>query len=404
MGEILRLTEFIESLRGKKIAVVGVGISNMPLLRLLIDNGLDVSARDKNVVEIPGLERSKFGEGYLDCSGEDVVFRSPGVKPWELTLKDGAVLTSEMEAFFDICPCPIIGVTGSDGKTTTATLIAELLKAEGKTVRLGGNIGKPLLAEVQNIAPEDYAVAELSSFQLITMKKSPRIAVLTNITPNHLDWHRSFDEYASAKTNIFRFQKPGDRLVFDANSVSGLELKKVLSEHNRRHFATAIAALDGIVGADAVRQVADNFSGVEHRLEFVREFNGVRFYNDSIASSPDRTIAGLEAFDKKVILIAGGKDKGVPFDALGPVISERVKALVLTGPTAEPIFNAVRDCGCAAPSVQVIDDFDEAVLTAAGLAKPGDIVLLSPASTSFDRFKNFEERGRHFKEIVKSKL
>jgi UDP-N-acetylmuramoylalanine--D-glutamate ligase len=341
-----------------------------------------------------------YGSDYLLDLSADVIFRTPGIRPdvpeIAAAIAKGAVLTSEMEAFFELCPCPIIGVTGSDGKTTTASLIAALLEAEGKTVWLGGNIGTPLLDKVSAIAPTDYAVVELSSFQLMTFRVSPHIAVLTNITPNHLDWHHGFEEYAAAKTNIFRFQKPGDRLVFDANSVAELPLKHVLGEHNRRHFATALNALEGIVSADTAAKVAENFPGVPHRLEFIREHNGVKYYNDSIASSPDRTIAGLEAFDQKVILIAGGKDKGIPYDAIGPAIRERVKLLILNGPTSEKIRAATGD---TVPLVQC-ENLADAVIAANKAAIPGDIVLLSPASTSFDQFKNFEERGDAFRRIV----
>jgi UDP-N-acetylmuramoylalanine--D-glutamate ligase len=311
-------------------------------------------------------------------------------------LAKGAVLTSEMEVFFRLCPCPIIGVTGSDGKTTTASLIAALLEAEGHTVWLGGNIGTPLLDKIPLISPDDFAVVELSSFQLMTFTVSPHIAVLTNITPNHLDWHRSFEEYAAAKTNIFRFQKPGDRLIFDANSIANLPLKHVLGEHNKRHFATALNALEGIVSGNTAEQVAENFPGVPHRLEFIREVGGVKYYNDSIASSPDRTIAGLDAFDRKVILIAGGKDKGIPYDAIGPAIREKVKLLVLNGPTSEKIRAAA---GNSIALVQC-ENLADAVTAANKTAEPGDIVLLSPASTSFDQFKNFEERGDTFRRIV----
>jgi len=397
----LTLSAYIDTLKEKKVAVVGLGISNRPLLELLVQSGIDVSARDEKAVDVIGSPRTVFGDGYLDCRGEDVVFRSPGIMPRHILLSPGAVLTSEMELFFELCPCPIIGITGSDGKTTTSTLIAEMLKADGFTVHLGGNIGTPLLSIVDTIEPTSYAVVELSSFQLIGMKRSPHIAVITNISPNHLDKHSNYDEYIASKSNIYLRQRPGDRLIYGGNvAMSEIEPKLLLGEHNKINFSVAAEAVKGIVSESAIQRVADNFAGVEHRLELVRTLNGVRYYNDSIASSPSRTIAGLRSFDRKVILIAGGKDKGVPFDDLGEVISERVKALVLTGPTSEKILDAVRNCGCSAPAYRVLDRFDDAVRYAANIAVPGDIVVLSPASTSFDAFKNFEERGNKFKEIV----
>ncbi|MDR0858066.1 MAG: UDP-N-acetylmuramoyl-L-alanine--D-glutamate ligase [Oscillospiraceae bacterium] len=396
----MTISAWLQSLRGKRVAVLGYGISNRPLVTLLLSAGLNVCVRDRSVPgDLPDCE-TRFGADYLAELSEDVIFRSPGIRPDLPEIADalsrGALLTSEMEVFFRLCPCPVIGVTGSDGKTTTASLIAALLEADGKTVHLGGNIGTPLLDKVPLIAPEDYAVVELSSFQLMTFTESPHIAVLTNITPNHLDWHKNFDEYASAKTNIFRFQKPGDRLVFDANSVAGVPLKHVLGEHNRRHFATAVEALGGIISREAIARVAENFPGVPHRLEFIREVKGVKYYNDSIASSPDRTIAGLEAFGQRVILIAGGKDKGIPYDALGPALREKVKLLVLNGPTSEKIVTAA---GTSVPNKRC-GDLAEAVRAASEAAEAGDIVLLSPASTSFDQFRNFEERGEKFRELV----
>ncbi|MDR2531117.1 MAG: UDP-N-acetylmuramoyl-L-alanine--D-glutamate ligase, partial [Oscillospiraceae bacterium] len=269
------MNDYIAYLRTRRVAIVGAGISNLPLLKLLVTEGVDVSVRDKAPIELDA-PRSVIGDGYLDCSGEDVVFRSPGVRPWELTLSPGATLTSEMEAFFELCPCPIIAVTGSDGKTTTTTLIAELLRADGLTVHLGGNLGRPLLTEIPNMRKSDYAVVELSSFQLMTMRRSPHIAVITNVSPNHLDWHRSYDEYVAAKCNIFLWQRPGDRLIYGNAAVqSGVQPAKMLGEHNRVNFATAVEATRGLVSDSAIQSVAECFVGVEHRLEPVRELRGV---------------------------------------------------------------------------------------------------------------------------------
>ena len=378
-----------------------------------------------------------------------MIFRTPGMRPDlpQLTeaVQRGSVLTSEMEVFFDVCPCPKIAVTGSDGKTTTTTIIAELLKRAGKTVHLGGNIGHPLLAETGTMKPEDVAVLELSSFQLMTMARSPHIAVITNLAPNHLDVHKDFQEYINAKENIFTHQTGQDIAVFNADNPYTAEeasrapgrarlfsRKKELADgvflrgeaiiaryagaerqvmttsdiklpgvHNIENYLAAIAAVDGLVPDETIRDFAREFGGVEHRIELVRTRNGVRWYNDSIASSPSRTIAGLNSFPGKVILIAGGKDKGIPYDALGPVVNDHVKLLLLCGATAGVIRRAVEQSDNY-DGLEILDvaDYHEAVSIADRRAREGDVVILSPASTSFDRFANFMERGKVFKEIV----
>lgn len=443
---------YFNSLQGKKIAVLGLGVSNRPLVRLLLEFGCDVTGCDKTPrekldEEVLLLEREgcrlRVGEGYLDGVEADVVFRTPGMHPGnpaiEALRRRGAEITSEMEVFFEVAPCFIVAVTGSDGKTTTTTLIAEMLKAEGKTVWLGGNIGTPLLPLCREMKPEDYAVVELSSFQLMDMKRSPQRAVVTNLAPNHLDVHRDMEEYVQAKKNIFRFQNPGDLLVLNAdnaitasftgrgethffsrkdrtncvweeNGVIYRRGEKVLASeeilipgtHNVENYMAAIAAVDGLVRDETIRQVARNFGGVEHRIELVRVKDGVKFYNDSIASSPSRTIAGLRSFTRKVILIAGGYDKHIPYDVLGPEICAHVSKLFLCGATAGKIRSAVEQAeGTEKPEITDCGDFENAVRTAAAAAKAGDIVLMSPASASFDQFKNFMVRGECFKRIVK---
>ncbi|MCI6433563.1 MAG: UDP-N-acetylmuramoyl-L-alanine--D-glutamate ligase [Clostridiales bacterium] len=443
---------YFNSLQGKKIAVLGLGVSNRPLVRLLLEFGCDVTGCDKTPrekldEEVLLLEREgcrlRVGEGYLDGVEADVVFRTPGMHPGnpaiEALRRRGAEITSEMEVFFEVAPCFIVAVTGSDGKTTTTTLIAEMLKAEGKTVWLGGNIGTPLLPLCRQMKPEDYAVVELSSFQLMDMKRSPQRAVVTNLAPNHLDVHRDMEEYVQAKKNIFRFQNPGDLLVLNAdnaitasftgrgethffsrkdrtncvweeNGVIYRRGEKVLASeeilipgtHNVENYMAAIAAVDGLVRDETIRQVARNFGGVEHRIELVRVKDGVKFYNDSIASSPSRTIAGLRSFTQKVILIAGGYDKHIPYDVLGPEICAHVSKLFLCGATAGKIRSAVEQAeGTEKPEITDCGDFGNAVRTAAAAAKAGDIVLMSPASASFDQFKNFMVRGECFKRIVK---
>ena len=443
---------YFNSLQGKKIAVLGLGVSNRPLVRLLLEFGCDVTGCDKTPrekldEEVLLLEREgcrlRVGGGYLDGVEADVVFRTPGMHPGnpaiEALRRRGAEITSEMEVFFEVAPCFIVAVTGSDGKTTTTTLIAEMLKAEGKTVWLGGNIGTPLLPLCRQMKPEDYAVVELSSFQLMDMKRSPQRAVVTNLAPNHLDVHRDMEEYVQAKKNIFRFQNPGDLLVLNAdnaitasftgrgethffsrkdrtncvweeNGVISRRGEKVLASeeilipgtHNVENYMAAIAAVDGLVRDETICQVARNFGGVEHRIELVRVKDGVKFYNDSIASSPSRTIAGLRSFTQKVILIAGGYDKHIPYDVLGPEICAHVSKLFLCGATAGKIRAAVEQAeGTEKPEITDCGDFENAVRTAAAAAKGGDIVLMSPASASFDQFKNFMVRGECFKRIVK---
>ena len=458
----MTLREYIDRLRGKTVAVIGIGVSNTPLLRLLLREGIAVTACDRSDRAKLGalaeeLEAAgavlRLGDGYLQDLDQDVIFRTPGLRPdvpeLEAARARGSVITSEMEVFFQVCPCPIIAVTGSDGKTTTTTIIAELLRAAGHTVHVGGNIGHPLLAESDTIRPTDWAVLELSSFQLMTMTRSPHIAVLTNLAPNHLDVHKSMEEYVWAKENIFRHQQPGDIAVFNLDNAITRELSAhapgralyfsrqaepengvflrgdaVISRrdgherqimttedirlpgvHNVENYMAAIAAVDGLVPDETIRTFARTFNGVEHRIELVRTWRGVRFYNDSIASSPSRTIAGLRSFKEKVILIAGGYDKHIPFDVLGPEVVEHVKLLILCGATADKIRAAVEQAPGYRPGHPEILDvtpFQRAVETARDRAVPGDVVTLSPACAAFDQFKNFMERGKTFKSIVNS--
>ena len=449
---------YLASLQDKTVAVIGIGVSNQPLLRLLLDRGISVTACDKKSREALGVVaeqlealgcRLRLGEDYLKDLTEDVIFRTPGMRPDlpELTeaVARGSLLTSEMEVFLEVCPCPIVAVTGSDGKTTTTTIISELLKRAGKTVHVGGNIGHPLLAETGSMQPDDIAVLELSSFQLMTMTRSPHVAVITNLAPNHLDVHKDFQEYIDAKENIFTHQGPEDIAVFNADNLytaeeagravgrarlfsrktkpeDGVFLRgdaivarhdgrerqimttadiKLPGVHNVENYLAAIAAVDGMVGDETIRDFAREFGGVEHRIELIRTRNGVRWYNDSIASSPSRTIAGLNSFKEKVILIAGGKDKGISYDDLGPVVNEHVKLLLLCGATAGVIRRSVEQADNY-DGLEILDvqDYQEAVSVADSRAVEGDVVILSPASTSFDRFANFMERGRVFKDIV----
>ena len=448
-----RFTQYFHSLKDKRIAVLGLGVSNRPLVRLLLDfgcnvTGCDKTPREKLDGEVLELEKAgctlHVGENYLDGVEADVVFRTPGMHPAnpaiQALVSRGAQVTSEMEVFFEVCPCTILAVTGSDGKTTTTTLVSEMLKAEGKTVWLGGNIGTPLLPMVRQMQPSDFAVVELSSFQLMDMKRSPARAVITNLAPNHLDIHKDMAEYVQAKTNIFRYQDESGILILNADNPitaafrgNGKTLffsrqkeadvcladgvicrhgEKVLKTseilipgvHNVENYMAAIAMVNGLVSDETIRQVARTFGGVEHRIELVRVKDGVRFYNDSIASSPSRTIAGLRSFPEKVILIAGGYDKHIPYDVLGPEICAHVKKLFLGGATGEKIRQAVISCPEYDPKALEITDcgsFEPAVRAAAAAAKTGDVVLMSPASAAFDQFKNFMVRGDFYKKLVK---
>ena len=456
----MTLQGYIDEIKGKRIAVIGIGVSNTPLIELLLQNGCDVTACDKRSLEQMGElglrlqeqgAKLKLGEDYLEGLDQDLIFRTPGLMPFdphlEAARQRGSQITSEMEVFLSLCPCKVIAVTGSDGKTTTTTIISELLKAAGYRVHVGGNIGHPLLCETPEIRPEDIVVLELSSFQLHSMMCAPDVAVITNLTPNHLDKHKDFQDYIDAKRSIYLHQGPDGRLVLNADDphtdyyrsaapghvslfsnkqqvrqgtmlqdgwlcwVTEGKVQQILpaseiripGEHNVLNYLAAFEAVRGLVDAETCRQVARDFPGVAHRLELVRELRGVRYINDSIGSSPTRTIAGLHALKTAPIILCGGYDKHIPFDGLGEELCLHAKSVVLTGHTAEKI----RDAILAAPSYAehpvpfvMVEDFREAVLTASRMAGAGDIVLLSPACASFDHFKNFEERGNTFKNIV----
>ena len=449
------LEQYFTALQGKRIAVLGLGVSNRPLVKLMLRYGCTVVGCDRTprekldaqVLELESLGCTlKLGDTYLDDLQADLVFRTPGMHPGNPALvalrEKGAKVTSEMEVFFSLCPCTTIAVTGSDGKTTTTTLISEMLKAAGKTVWLGGNIGTPLLPLVDEMEEDHFAVVELSSFQLMDMTHSAHIAVVTNLAPNHLDVHKDMDEYVDAKKNIFKFQGKEDKLILNLDNAitasftgngstrwfsrlgktdngicmdgdflcrDGVKIldKKTIAipgEHNVENYMAAILAVEGLVDDETIRHVAESFGGVEHRIELVRIKDGVRYYNDSIASSPSRTIAGLKSFTQKVCLIAGGYDKHIPYDVLGPYICRGVKRLYLGGATGNLIRQAVENCPEYDPeTLKIVDcgDFTSAVMAAAKDAQSGDIVLMSPASAAFDQFKNFMERGKYFKKLVK---
>lgn len=433
------------------------------MAKLLCEKGALVTVRDRRTRENLGsvcdeLEAAGaklvLGEDYLKNVDCDILFRTPGMYYGSEFLQqlreEGVVVTSEMEVFFDLCPCRTFAVTGSDGKTTTTTLISEMLKEAGYRVHLGGNIGRALLPQIEEIEPEDMAVVELSSFQLISMRCSPDVSVVTNVAPNHLDVHKDMQEYIDAKRNIFLHQNALSKTVLNQDNEitmgfapdvrgrlytfsrlsrprfgayladdGGLYLNtragsvmimhrddiRIPGIHNVENYLAAISAVCDFVEAPQMKRVAQLFPGVEHRIEFVRQLKGVRWYNDSIATSPTRTIAGLRSFDQKLILIAGGYDKKIPFLPLAPEINRHVKLLILTGATADKIEQAVTEHPTYDPAtltIQRAENLEDAVQKAAAAAREGDIVSLSPACASFDCYPNFEARGRHFKELVQA--
>lgn len=451
-----KLDEFKYNVAGKNITVIGIGISNLPLIKYLVSLGANVTACDRRSAEDLGenyteLEKLgvKFnlGDGYLNNLSGDMIFKTPGMRydvPELLKAKEnGSIVTSEMEVFFEVCPSHIIAVTGSDGKTTTTTLIHKMMTDAGYKTWLGGNIGNPLLTDTEKMKENDWVILELSSFQLHAMRKSPEIAVITNISPNHLDMHKDYKEYIDAKKNIMLYQNEGDTLIVNADNqvtadigksangavkyfsrngmadvyldgniikrgiVEILNIKdiKIPGMHNVENYMAAIAAVSGLVSKEVIVNVAKTFGGVEHRIELVRTLDGVKYYNSSIDSSPNRTINTLRVFPNKVIIIAGGKDKGIPYDEIGPALAEHVKVLILIGATSDKIQEAldaeINKTGNG-KDIEVIraTSYEDAVNTARSKAHDGDVVLLSPASTSFDMFRNFEERGNLFKKIV----
>ncbi len=464
--------DFINYIKGKKIMFCGLGKSNLPFINMLTKEKINVIAYDSKPKEkldkqvLKNLEANEFvtlkaGDESAWNNKTDIIIRTPGMSFFSEKLKNakksGTIVTSEMEIFFELCPCKIIGITGSDGKTTVSTLISEMLKSEGYNVYLGGNIGEPLLPKINQISKNDIAVVELSSFQLMSMRTSPDIAIVTNISPNHLDIHSDMNEYIEAKKQILYHQNAFSKTIlnFDnpetlkmSNYVRGeciffsstqkLENKtgvwldeqnniiyskttnsqtsnekimntseiKIPGKHNIENYLTAIAAVKELVKIENIKKVANSFNGVKHRIEFVKKSNGVSFYNDSIASSPNRTISGtLSLFNKKIILIAGGYDKKIPFDTLAKKIIEKVSVLILMGNTAEKIKNKITnltDYDEKKLPIIKVNSMQEAVNEAVKNSKPNDIVVLSPACASFDLYKNFEERGDHFKSLIQS--
>lgn len=457
-----RLKEFNQYVKNKKVAIIGVGVSNLPLIDYFYSLGSKITIfNDKSLEEMPkevvdkinlyGIETS-LGEQYLSkLDGFDIIFRSPSCMPTipelQAEIQRGAIVTTEIEMVLKMTPCKVIGVTGSDGKTTTTTLIYEILKAGGYNCYLGGNIGTPLFTEVENMLPEDVLIVELSSFQLMDMEISPEIAIVTNITPNHLNVHSSYEEYIDAKKNIFKYQNENGILVTNYDNEITKEFNKeangkviyfsskyklengwivdhdVIKEcedrlrkhilstkdiklrgvHNYENICAAIAATKGLVDIDTAVKAICDFNGVEHRLELVRQINGVKWYNDSVSSSPTRTIAGLNSFNEEIVLIAGGYDKNLDYTPIAKPILEKVKVLILIGDTSTKIFNAVKEeaeIQGKQIDIYMCDELSQTITLARRFARPGQVVLFSPASASFDMFKSFADRGDKFKRLV----
>lgn len=459
-----KLNKFNRELNNKKMAIIGLGTSNIPLIEYFINtksivsvfDNREIEKLDEKVVELIKKYNLKYylGEGNLKhLVGFDYIFRSPSCRPDTPEIveavRNGAILTSEIEKVLELTPSTVIGITGSDGKTTTTTLTYELLKNNGYKCFLGGNIGTPLFTQIKDMRPEDYVVLELSSFQLMDMKISPKIAIVTNITPNHLNVHKDYQEYIDSKKNIFLHQKEGDLLIINYDNeitkdfikdakgkVIYFSHKEVLNngfcfdesdktiklcdngirkhlvkqknmklrgEHNCENACAAIAATYELISEESMINTIENFGGVEHRLEFIREINGVKWFNDSIGTSPTRTIAGLNSFDEKIVLIAGGYDKHLDYTPIAKPIIENVSKLILMGATADKIENAVREELQKQNKTMPIyrcNTLNEVIEKANAVAEVGEVVLFSPASASFDLFRNFEERGNKFKEIV----
>jgi UDP-N-acetylmuramoylalanine--D-glutamate ligase len=449
--------QFKEFVNNKNVAVVGIGVSNIPLVNFLVKLGAKVTAFDKKTKEQLGKIAEDFnnkgirlelGENYLDnLTGFEVVFKTPSMRidsPALLRAKaEGAYITSEMEEFVRYCPGKIYAVTGSDGKTTTTTIISKLLIEQGYKTWVGGNIGTPLFSDIEEIKEDHMVVLELSSFQLMTMNSEIDVAVVTNLSPNHLDMHKDMDEYVEAKKNIFKFQTSRNILVINRDNAITASFKEeakgevrefsikdrleqgayyengklfvkgqevchkdeivITGMHNVENYLAAFLATIDDVHVDSMRKVATTFSGVAHRSEYIRSINGVSYYNDSIASSPTRTLATIRAFNKKIILIAGGYDKNIPFEPLAFEGNQYIKTLIVLGATKEKIiavFDKLKnEKGIEIPIIKV-NSLEEAVKKAQEIGVDGDIVALSPACASFDMFDNFEVRGNVFKDIV----
>ena len=457
-----KLVDFENFIKSKNVAIIGLGVSNIPLIDYMYEKNAKVTIfdnREESEIEKDIISKIK-NYGFVFVGGEDnlsklngfdIIFRSPSCLPTKEELvkeeERGAIITTEIEMLMKLAPCKIIGVTGTEGKTTTSSIIYQIIKQSGKTCYLGGNIGNPIFTKLKDITEEDIIILEMSSFQLMGMEVSPNISLVTNIYPDHLNVHKDMEEYIDSKKNILKFQNSEDIIVLNydneitrsfSNDAKGKTIffssKHILTDgyiyntetgdieyyengkstilmnkkdiklrgiHNYENICAALAVTSSIVNFETQKIAIESFIGVEHRLEFVREIDGVKYYNDSIGTSPASTIAGLNAFDENIILLAGGSDKGLDYKEIGEKIAEKVGTLILCGPTSEKIEEATKKA-LDGKNIEIfkVENMEEAVQQAKKSAKRGDIVLLSPASASFDLYKNFAERGNIFKEIV----
>lgn len=436
-----KFQEFKEKLTTSKIAIIGLGVSNLPLLEYLYNLSCDVTIFQDNKLEI---DISKYNYpihyGLKELKEFDIIFRSPGCLPSREELQEeisrGAYVTTEVAEVVRLTPSKVIGITGSDGKTTTTTLINLVLKANGYNTYLGGNIGTPLFTQIENMKEDDIVVLELSSFQLMDMKTSPEIAVITNISPNHLDKHKDYEEYIKAKENIFRnndgilvlnydnevtnkitssreiryfsketktnaFYIHENNIYFQGKLIIDTSQLQIKGLHNYENICACLSAIYDMIDLDTSVKAITDFKGVEHRIEFVREINGVKWYNDSVSSSPTRTIAGLNSFKEKIVLIAGGYDKNLDYTPLAEPILKKVSKLILFGNTKDKIYQAVINKKKEESlDIYICNTLEEVVSIAHQVSIPKEIVLFSPASASFDMFKNFADRGKQFKDLV----
>ena len=461
-----KLNEFNDYIRYRKVAIIGLGVSNIPLLDYLYEKKANVTIFDEREYnQIPKDVNEKiskygfvlhFGKNCLQyLKNFNVIFRSPSCLPTKPELVEeanrGALVTTEVELLMKMCPAKIIGITGSDGKTTTTSLINSILQKAGYTTFLGGNIGTPLFTKLPEITPQDIVVLELSSFQLMGMEVSPQIAVITNITPNHLNIHKDYQEYIDAKKNIFKYQNEDGLLVLNYDNEITKECAKeangkviffssktkldngyivdedVIKEcddkvrkhilntedvilrgnHNYQNIATVIATTSSLVDIETAVKAIKEFKPVEHRIEFVEEVDGVKWYNDSASSSPSRTLSGINAFKEDIVLIAGGYDKNLDYTPLAKPIVDKVKTLILIGQTSGKIYEVVKnelEEENKHLDIYMCETLEETIPIAKKNASKGDVVLFSPASASFDMFKNFADRGNKFKELVRKMI
>ena len=462
-----------QKFRGTHVSLIGAGVSNMPLVGFLTGLGALVTVRERREAEELGSAVQQIedaggklvcGDRYLCDIDDDIIIRSPGIRPDipELAAAGarGAEIFCEMELFIRNAPCPVFAVTGSDGKSTTTTILSKLLMPAG-VAYLGGNIGEPLFHRVLGMSERDAAEVELSSFQLMTMDAPLEASVITNVTPNHLNWHTGMDEYIAAKRNILRRTRravlnydneitrrigedlcrtgdvpviwfsleriPNDAVknayctvfldggIIVSSGADGKEVPLLTSSeillpgrHNIANYMAAYGAAMGYTTPERLRCVAGSFTGVRHRLQLVAEAGGVRYYNSSIDSSPTRTAAAVSALidtapERRIVIICGGYDKKIPFEPLAESLlgCDAVREIVLTGDTRDKIRDSLENSPLMAARkedivIRIEPDFDIAIRIAAFDARPGESVLLSPACASFDAFRNFEERGNRF--------